>query len=232
MLDWLRQNPAASDRKFRLFACVCCRRVWDRFPHPSNQRLVEVVEDHPDDTFEDPVLHAAAVASSHSDGEFRDSPAYWVAKALGRGFYKLSASASAIIIAAKVLSLVVPEEARTDVEFGFSGSLYLDTFLTPYLTPPDLPSSVWGEATTLAALLRDVFGNPLRPGRLDPRWLTSNVWDLARVIYDSRRFDLMPILADALMDAGCDDEAMLSHCRSGDVHVRGCWVVDFLLGMT
>jgi hypothetical protein len=176
------------------------------------------------------VLHAAAVASSHSDGEFRDSPAYWVAKTLGRGFYKLSASASAIIVAAKVLSLAVPEEARTDVEFGFSGSLYLDTFLTPYLTPPDLPPVVWGEAATLAELLREVFGNPRRPCVLDPRWLTANVVDLARVIYLERSFDRLPILADALMDAGCENEAILGHCRSGDVHVRGCWVVDLLFG--
>ncbi len=71
-----------------------------------------------------------------------------------------------------------------------------------------------------------MIGNPFRPVALDPRWLTSTVLDLARTIYDERVYERMPILADALMDAGCDSEEILSHCRSGGPHVRGCWVVD------
>ncbi len=78
-------------------------------------------------------------------------------------------------------------------------------------------------------LVRDIFGNPFRPVTLDPRWLTSTVLDLARIIYDERTFERMPILADALMDAGCDSEEILSHCRNGGPHVRGCWVIDLLL---
>ena len=81
-----------------------------------------------------------------------------------------------------------------------------------------------------AALLREIFGNPFRPIAPDPAWLTSNVVELARAIYDERAFDRLPILADALMDEGCDSEAILSHCRSPGPHVRGCWVVDLLLG--
>jgi hypothetical protein len=79
-------------------------------------------------------------------------------------------------------------------------------------------------------LLRDIFGNPFRPVTLDPRWLSSNVIDLARTIYDERVFERMPILADALMDAGCDNEDILGHCRGSRPHVRGCWVVDLVLG--
>jgi hypothetical protein len=80
-------------------------------------------------------------------------------------------------------------------------------------------------------LLRDVFGNPFRPVALDPAWLTSDVLLLARGIYDDRAFDRMPILADALQDAGCDNGDVLTHCRDTNlVHVRGCWVVDLLLG--
>ena len=81
-----------------------------------------------------------------------------------------------------------------------------------------------------ANLLRDIFGNPFRPVTLDPRWLSSNVLDLARTIYDERMFERMPILADALMDSGCDSEEILNHCRSAGPHVRGCWVVDLVLG--
>jgi hypothetical protein len=50
-------------------------------------------------------------------------------------------------------------------------------------------------------------------------------------MYDSREFSAMPILADALQDAGCDNDEVLSHCRDPNAdHVRGCWVVDLVLG--
>ena len=76
----------------------------------------------------------------------------------------------------------------------------------------------------------DIFGNPFRPVAVDPDWLTSTVVALARGIYDDRAFDRMPILADALQDAGCDNDDVLTHCRGDGPHVRGCWVVDLLLG--
>jgi hypothetical protein len=78
--------------------------------------------------------------------------------------------------------------------------------------------------------IRCVLGNPFRPVTLDHSWISSNVVDLARTIYDERAFERLPILADALMDAGCADEQMLKHCRSKGPHVRGCWVVDLVLG--
>jgi hypothetical protein len=79
-------------------------------------------------------------------------------------------------------------------------------------------------------LIRDIFGNPLRPVRVNPSWLTSDVAVLGRVVYDERAVDRLPILADALEDAGCTDGAILEHCRGPGPHVRGCWVVDLLLG--
>ncbi len=87
------------------------------------------------------------------------------------------------------------------------------------------------EAVVQATLLRDIFGNPFRPVTLDPAWLTSDVLALARGIYEERAFDRMPILADALQDAGCTNEEVLKHCRNTSLtHVRGCWVVDLVLG--
>jgi hypothetical protein len=79
-------------------------------------------------------------------------------------------------------------------------------------------------------LIRDIFGNPFRPVTADPSWLSSTVVALAEGIYADRAFDRLPILADALQDAGCDDAEVLDHCRGGGTHVRGCWVVDLLLG--
>ena len=80
-------------------------------------------------------------------------------------------------------------------------------------------------------LLRDIFGNPFRASTSPPAaWLNMNVIGLAQAVYDERAFDRMPILADALEDAGCTNGEFLNHCRSDRDHVRGCWVVDLLLG--
>ncbi len=82
----------------------------------------------------------------------------------------------------------------------------------------------------LCALLRDIFGNPFRPVAFAPEWRTDTAVALARTMYESREFGAMPILADALQDAGCDNPNILSHCRdAAQVHVRGCWVVDLVL---
>jgi hypothetical protein len=83
---------------------------------------------------------------------------------------------------------------------------------------------------TRQLILLDIFGNPFRPVTVDPSWLTSTVTTLARQMYESRDFSPMPILADALQDVGCDHADILAHCRSDGPHVRGCWVVDQLLG--
>jgi len=86
------------------------------------------------------------------------------------------------------------------------------------------------EQAAQADLLRCVFGNSFRPITLDPSWLSSTVTQLAESIYQERAFDRLPILADALTDAGCNQEDILNHCRSGGEHCRGCWVVDAVLG--
>jgi hypothetical protein len=80
-------------------------------------------------------------------------------------------------------------------------------------------------------LIRDIFGNPFRLIPFSSAWRTTTAVQLARGMYDSRDFSAMPILADALQDAGCDDGDILNHCRDANqVHVRGCWVVDLVLG--
>jgi hypothetical protein len=82
-------------------------------------------------------------------------------------------------------------------------------------------------------LLRDIFGNPFRCVSADPVWLAWNggtVVKLAQGIYEERAFDRLPILADALEGAGSTDQGILDHCRDPGPHVRGCWVIDLLLG--
>jgi hypothetical protein len=89
----------------------------------------------------------------------------------------------------------------------------------------------------LARLVRELVGNPFKPPRFDPAWRTSTVLEVARVIDAERAFDKLPILADALLDADCDEEAVLRHLRGTEKdvkeqaqHVRGCWAVELILG--
>lgn len=79
-------------------------------------------------------------------------------------------------------------------------------------------------------IVREFFGNPFRPIDLRPCWRTSTVFALLRGMCDNDDFSSMPMLGDALEDAGCDDAGILQHCRSGGPHVRGCWVIEMLLG--
>jgi hypothetical protein len=208
MLESLRGR--ASDRTFRLFACACCRRIWDRLPDPCNRDLVAAVEDYPNGNFDDPVLHAVICASSAREHEFRDEPAYWIAEYLGRGFYKGTAVGSAVSVAVRARS-VANGKSRGEVE-----------------------------GAAQAALLRDIFGNPFRPVRIDPAWLTwsdGTVRRLAAAVYQERELESghldvasLSVLADALEDAGCTDAELVGHLRGPGPHVRGCWMVDLLLG--
>lgn len=81
-----------------------------------------------------------------------------------------------------------------------------------------------------ADLVRDVFPPPGTSPFVRPDWLTSTVTAMARQMYDGREFSPMPILADALQDAGCTDELILGHCRKPAPHTRGCWAIDLVLG--
>ncbi len=92
-------------------------------------------------------------------------------------------------------------------------------------------SAVAERGASLANTFRDIFGNPFRPVAFSPTWRTDTAVTLARQMYESREFSAMPILADALQDAECDSDDILSHCRDTSLtHVRGCWVTDLVLG--
>ena len=83
-----------------------------------------------------------------------------------------------------------------------------------------------------ACMLRELFGNPFQPMSIDFTWLRWNsgtIAQLAQAIYDDKSFDLLPILADALEEAGCTNQALLNHGRQAGEHVRGCWLIDLLL---
>ena len=86
------------------------------------------------------------------------------------------------------------------------------------------------ESAAHCELIRDIFGNPFRLALFSPAWRTDTTVSVARGMYEARDFSAMPILADALQDAGCDNDDILTHCRDPkQVHVHGCWAVDLVL---
>jgi hypothetical protein len=99
-------------------------------------------------------------------------------------------------------------------------------------------NAVWKEAGECIEFLREWRETILEAAAkvygtvpaIDPAWRTTDVVALARGIYEERAFDRMPIMADALQEAGCDNEDILAHCRDTNApHARGCWVVDLVL---
>jgi hypothetical protein len=104
-----------------------------------------------------------------------------------------------------------------------------------YTNPPFPEARAYAErGRPMMAILRCIFGNPFRPAPpVDPSWPAWNggtVPRLAQAVYDGREFDRLPVLADALEDAGCSDPDLLGHLRGPGPHVRGCWAVDLILG--
>jgi hypothetical protein len=93
----------------------------------------------------------------------------------------------------------------------------------------DLAIAEEPEWLRIVEFARDIFGNPFRPVWFAPEWQTDTTLVLARQMYESRDFSAMPILADALEDAGCAEQAILDHLRGPGPHIRGCWAVDRVL---
>ncbi|AMV26990.1 hypothetical protein VT84_21490 [Gemmata sp. SH-PL17] len=103
-----------------------------------------------------------------------------------------------------------------------------DASLAP--PPTDDQDATTARHLVRADIFRDIAGNPFKRAKFDKRWRTQTAMLLARQMYESRDFSAMPILADALQDAGCSNTDVLNHCHGAGLHVRGCWVVDLVLG--
>ena len=207
VLDGLVHDGRASGRKLRLLAVACCRRIC---PEPSDERsrtAVEVAERFADGDATPDELHAAYSAA----GEAVDDCA------------SVSLLAEDQAIAAYLTAATGVDEASALETEGNDDVLHS----LGYAWNGDLAVAMRQQAQ----LLRDIFGNPFRPATFDPAWRTETAVVLARGMYESRDFAAMPILADALQDAGCTSDDILSHCRDEkQVHVPGCWVIDLVLG--
>jgi hypothetical protein len=232
MRQHLEESTKGGERKMRLFAVACGRRVEQWFVDPCQRSAVDVLERYADGIVSAEELRRSELLTGQideghvaltADHEDRDQDA------LDAAFHT-----------AQVVAQATCNDPRGDHEPTYYLRLY-DTIMHTVETAGFAAVATdrrngrtllarEAERGVLATLLRDIFGNPFRPLSADPSWLTSTVVALASQMHESRDFSALPILADALQDAGCDNEHVLNHCRGPGPHVRGCWVVDLVLG--
>jgi hypothetical protein len=229
MLDLVQGT--VSLRKLRLFAVACCRRVAHLVTDEAVARLLNLAEANADGTAGEAEMRAAvshlqSLQSLASRRERRVRPDKLrevrasgyaldaIAQTLGllRRQYDLDPPDDACWIA----GYDVPEDARLAARWGAPASQQMEV--------------VSAEAVFQAGLVREIIANPFRPVVFAVPWLTRDAVAIAKDIYGERRFEDMPILADALEEAGCNNATILAHCRQSGQHVRGCWLIDTLTG--
>jgi hypothetical protein len=193
----------AGDRKFRLWAVACWRQVSHPLTDKQHREAVEIGE-------------------QFADGLVSDSTR--------QAFWEVLERRKAQAVSESDFEWAVCERyTQTPVSKDVKQKFYFIT--RTYATPRPADRS---SERDMCRLIRDIFGPfAFRSISINPTWLTwhdRTIPRMAQTIYDGRDFDRLPILADALEEAGCQDQDILGHCRSGGEHVRGCWVVDLLLG--
>jgi hypothetical protein len=234
LLPFLRRQlgPRATDRKLLLFACACWRSVAHLLADPRPRAAVEAVEQSLDGRGGIEQLNAALAGAEAAAGQAAaDSTAYasraatFAAVAAGR---RTPYRYDAYDAACDTFNAVANASAYAAYEAANRASAAWGT-------------AEWDGHRRQCGLLRDILGNPFRPAPPLPpavlAWNDGTVRRLAQGAYDDRRLPAgtldtarLAILADALLDAGCEDEELIRHCRSAGPHVRGCWAVDVILG--
>jgi hypothetical protein len=220
MLEFLRGK--ASDRKSRLLAVACCHRIWHLIPVYEASQCVNLAELYADGKASREQLdHAIQLSMNRCDY----TRSWWGARWGVVEIYAIQA-------VTRVHRHDEGSRART-LPYAAQAWAYAELMKWQRTGTGDeqnLRAVVVEETARQAGLVRCIFGNPFYPATADPVWFTSTVVSLAQGIYEERAFDRLPILADALQDAGCENDDILDHCRTEGPHVRGCWVVDLLTG--
>jgi hypothetical protein len=238
MLEHLGER--ASPRKRRLFACACVRRVWPLLTHKRQRAAVELAERFADGSAGAKELRAAGkIVARLCKPLERTWRRRWAAGPTEEGWQALADLSAARAVEAALGQEPSPDmpnllaQARAARAAARAAEALREERLGgPAPPPPAEPGRL--EALEVTDLVRCLFGNPFRPVTPSPDWSAWNRGTVAKVawaIYDERRFRDLPVLGDALEEAGCDSADVLAHCRAGVEHVRGCWVLDALLGL-
>jgi hypothetical protein len=201
----------ASERKHRLFDVACCRRIWHLLMDERGRYAVELAEQSADSPIPPRLLDLASAEAWEASEDAIGSNPDEAAATRGITWDHLA-------------------NAYVAASYASNDNLSLDSLPEAAQAAAEATPDTIREKDHQAALLRDIIGNPFRPVAVDPSWRTSTVVALANGVYQEKAFDRLPILADALEDAGCDSADVLEHLRGDGPHVRGCWVVDLLLG--
>jgi hypothetical protein len=216
MLTFLHHYRPTSDRRLWLFAASCCRRIWNLLSDERCRAAVEAVE---------------RVVDGHGQPEERED-----AKAAARTVFASLRTASdraSPNAALAVLYATGGSLPGRDVPFSVANRVDQTVEAATYAVAPAGGPVRVAEYAGQSNLLRCIIGNPFLRTTAARSWLTwreGTILKLAQAIYEERAFDRLPILGDALEDAGCDNDIVLGHCRQVGEHVLGCWVVDLLLG--
>jgi hypothetical protein len=201
-----------SERKLRLFACGCCRYVALWLQSDAARQVITLAEQYAEGQIDFATLERAlAVADGAEQAVARQSS--WA------DYSRRAFEAVACLARRKVEEVVTAAHLAGRVFQSWSGVN---------------DEAVRANSAAQANLLREIVGNPFVPARLDPDLLSFNdgaVDRIARSIHEERAYGDLPVLADALVDAGCRGEAILTHCRQEkNAHCPGCWVIDLLTG--
>jgi hypothetical protein len=213
-------------RQLYLLGVAFCRRVEDLFPHSSCHKALTVAEAFAEGTAKVGKLEAATEAVDLVDEGEPDLPvAKWAAARavywLGPDDYRVTEALEMVVDVAGYRAALAARILRPDAGYEAGERVW---------NRKPFKDGKKKEEKALCGIVRDVLGNPFRPVNFS-KWRTSTAIALAKQMYKSNDFSAMPILADALQDAGCGNDEVLSHCRdTKQPHVRGCWVVDGVLG--
>ena len=235
LLEFLRDR--ASDRQFRLFMCACCRRLLPLLPRTPahDRRLCEKYVAH-GEQFADGLSTWEEMAAALNEREFAkvSHEGYLAALAAKQATYREVAGCSRPMLRGRNL-IAHPVSTASGYSRTVMSRLQMNNTAAKGSTPTAKKRmATIAEKRYQIQLLHDIFGNPFQPTTtINSTWLHWNdgtAVKIAQTIYDERAFDRMPILADALEDAGCNNADILDHCRQPGEHVRGCWIIDALLG--
>jgi hypothetical protein len=242
MLTFLRAGGRLSERKARLFAAACCRRIWHLLTDERSRRAVETLERYREGLAGAEELAAAAQAAQEvaEDQESTGNPC--------------AAGAAANAVQADLPSDLrgheedegeeLPGDSISDAQDAAFASAWATGYAIGHARHPEESADAWFAATNAeeavqARLLRDILGDPFRsPPPLAPsvfQWHAGTVVRLARAAYEERESpsgyldpQRLAVLSDALEEAGADPE-LVAHLRGPGPHVRGCHILDLLL---